>query len=124
MASFLVDESLPRAVTRALASAGHDALDARDAGLRGAPDDQVLGRAKAESRILVTADLDFSNALRFVPGTHPGVLVTRLPPDSSPEAVADRIVSAVGDAGSRIEGSITHHRGDPRPRIRRSSAIA
>jgi predicted nuclease of predicted toxin-antitoxin system len=106
LARFLIDESLPRAVTRVLASAGHEALDARDAGLRGQPDDEVAGRAAAEGRIVVTADLDFSNALRFPPGTHPGIVVARLPADWSPDVLANRIVTAVADAGPRLVGAI------------------
>jgi hypothetical protein len=34
VARFLIDESLPRAVTRELVAAGHDAVDARDVGLQ------------------------------------------------------------------------------------------
>jgi len=36
-AAVLIDESLPRAVGRVLAAAGHDVIDARDVGLRGVP---------------------------------------------------------------------------------------
>jgi predicted nuclease of predicted toxin-antitoxin system len=66
----LVDESLPRAATAVLRAVGHDVVDARDSGLRGASDDEVLARAVGEGRVVVSADLDFANALRFAPGTH------------------------------------------------------
>ena len=79
MAAFLVDESLPRAVTRALVAAGHDVADVRDIGLRGAPDDAIAVHARATHQIVVSGDLDFSNALRFPPGSHPGIVVARLP---------------------------------------------
>jgi len=69
VASFLIDESLPRAVGRALHAAGHDVVDARDVGLRGAADDRVLARAVSERRILMSGDVDFANALRFPPGS-------------------------------------------------------
>jgi predicted nuclease of predicted toxin-antitoxin system len=106
VARFLVDESLPRAVTHALAAAGHDVLDVRDVGLRGATDDAIAARAKAEDRLVVSADLDFANALRFPPRTHPGIIVARLP-DVLPAAdVAERIVSAIGDAVA-LAGAIT-----------------
>jgi predicted nuclease of predicted toxin-antitoxin system len=98
MARFLVDESLPRSVTSALAAAGHDALDARDCGLRGAPDDAVHARAVAEGRILVSGDTDFANTLRFRLGTHPGIVVLRVPNALSPAERARRITEALDSA--------------------------
>jgi len=98
VARFLVDESLPRGVTTALAQAGHDAVDARDCGLRGASDDAVHTRAVADERILVSGDTDFANALRFPPGTHPGIVVLRIPNAWSPAERARRVVDALDDA--------------------------
>jgi predicted nuclease of predicted toxin-antitoxin system len=57
MARFLVDEDLPRSTTSELVAAGHDAVDVRDCGLRGAPDEKVHERAIADARALVTGDL-------------------------------------------------------------------
>jgi predicted nuclease of predicted toxin-antitoxin system len=107
MPRFLVDESLPRAVTRALHAAGHEVVDARDVGLRGHPDAEIAVRAASETRIVVSADLDFGNALAFPPGTHPGVLVTRLPATWAPEQVAARVLTAVAEVGPALEGAIT-----------------
>ncbi|MFH0902429.1 MAG: DUF5615 family PIN-like protein [Pseudomonadota bacterium] len=108
MPRFLVDESLPRAVTRALVRGGHDTLDARDVGLRGKPDEVVAARAVAEQRILVSGDADFSNALRFPPATHPGIVVVRLPDEWSPEARAQRVVTAIDTSGiENLSHSIT-----------------
>lgn len=106
MAAFLVDESLPRAVTRALAVA-HDVLDVRDVGLRGASDDAIAAYARAGLRIVVSGDLDFSNALRFPPGTHPGIVVARLPDVLSPGEMAALIVTAIADVGDDLTGAIT-----------------
>lgn len=107
MAAFLVDESLPRAVTRALVAAGHDVVDVRDVGLRGATDDVIAAHANVESRIVVSGDLDFSNALRFPPGTHPGIVVARLPDAFSPDDMASLIVAAITDVGADLAGAIT-----------------
>jgi predicted nuclease of predicted toxin-antitoxin system len=85
-------------VTTALAQAGHDAVDARDCGLRGASDDAVHTRAVADERILVSGDTDFANALRFPPGTHPGIVVLRIPNAWSPAERARRVVDALDDA--------------------------
>ena len=106
MAAFLVDESLPRAVTRALAAAGHDVVDVRDVGLRGAPDDAIAAWARETSSIVVSYDLDFSNALRFPPGTHPGIVVARLPDAISPTDMAVRIIAAIAAVGADLRGAI------------------
>jgi predicted nuclease of predicted toxin-antitoxin system len=107
VAAFLVDESLPRAVTRALVVAGHDVVDVRDVGLRGATDDAIAARARATSSIVVSGDLDFSNALRFPPGTHPGIVVARLPDAIPPADMAARIVAAIAAVGADLAGAIT-----------------
>ena len=95
MARFLVDESLPRAVTRTLASMGHDTVDVRDAGLRGATDDAIARTASVEGRIVVAGDTDFANALRFPPGTHPGIIVLRLPNAWTSRERAERLTAAL-----------------------------
>lgn len=97
MAAFLVDESLPRIVTRELLAAGHDATDVRDVGLRGAPDDQVFARARSEKRIVISGDVDFANTLRFPPGSHAGIVVLRLPNDWPPAARSQRALLAIAD---------------------------
>jgi predicted nuclease of predicted toxin-antitoxin system len=107
LARFLVDESLPRAVTRALSEAGHDTLDVRDIGLRGATDSVIAAHALAEGRVLVAGDTDFANALRFPPATHPGIVVLRLPNAFAPEERAKRLLSALDPSIlSTLAGSI------------------
>jgi predicted nuclease of predicted toxin-antitoxin system len=107
VARFLVDESLPRAVMRTLVAAGHEVVDVRDIGLRGKSDAEVAARAAAEARIVISGDLDFSNALRFPPGTHPGMVVARLPGTWAPEDAATRIATAIAEAGKALTGAIT-----------------
>lgn len=94
-------------MTRALAAAGHDVADVRDVGLRGAPDDAIAARARETSSVVVSGDLDFSNALRFPPGTHPGIVVARLPDTVSPTDMAARIVETVATLGAALHGAIT-----------------
>ena len=82
-------------MTGALASAGHDTVDVRDAGLRGATDAAIARTAAAEGRIVVAGDTDFANALRFPPGTHPGIIVLRLPNAWTPRERAGRLMAAL-----------------------------
>ena len=56
---FYMDEHVPRAVTEGLRHQGVDVLNAREAGLLGADDEQHLATASSEGRVIVTQDADF-----------------------------------------------------------------
>ena len=73
-----VDENLPSRLVSRLAPLGHNVHTIRDEGLLGAPDFLIWEAAKRERRFLITQDLDFSDARRFAPGTHSGILLVRL----------------------------------------------
>lgn len=60
---FLLDECLSARLTVLLTDAGHDAVHIGDVGLFGAPDDEVMRAAAADSRVLVSADTDFGELL-------------------------------------------------------------
>jgi predicted nuclease of predicted toxin-antitoxin system len=79
---FLVDENLSPRVCDHLNRAGHEAVHVRDEGLRGAPDSQVLARAAADGRILLTADRgDFGRELAHTQALEPSVILLRQLPD-------------------------------------------
>lgn len=75
---FLVDENLPLPIVEALRRQGHDAAWVRgDA--PGSADDQVLARATAEGRVLVTADKDFGDLVFDAGlGAGSGIILLRL----------------------------------------------
>jgi len=95
-----LDENLPTSVVPRLASLGFDVDTVLDENLGGRSDDTVWAAAQSEQRFLVTQDLDFSDARRFAPGTHAGVLIVRLP-DSEQWRVADHLVAWFSDADAR-----------------------
>jgi predicted nuclease of predicted toxin-antitoxin system len=49
-----------------------------DEGLSGSNDAELWRAAQREQRLLITQDLDFSDARRFAPGTHHGIVLIRL----------------------------------------------
>jgi len=68
VAKFLVDEDLPRSLARELRQAGIDAVDARDAGLRGHPDLVSLRRSlnRERARYVVIAEMAVTEDRAFL----------------------------------------------------------
>lgn len=75
---FKIDENLPAEAATLFRSAGHEAATVGDQGLAGASDTTVAERIQAERRVLVTADLDFSDIRAYPPADYSGLLVLRL----------------------------------------------
>jgi predicted nuclease of predicted toxin-antitoxin system len=73
-----LDENLPLGLALVLRSLTHDVHTVVEEGLSGCEDSELWKVAQSESRFLITQDLDFSDARRFTPGTHKGLLLVRL----------------------------------------------
>lgn len=74
---FLVDECTGPAVARWLREQSHDVFSVFEEA-RGATDDDVLQRAAAEERILITNDKDFGEKVYRSEQPHHGVIFLRL----------------------------------------------
>ena len=94
---FLTDMGISPATARWLREAGHDAAHLRDEGLQRLPDRDVLARAKAEDRILLTADLDFGYLLAMSGQGTPSVILFRLT-DMTPLQVQHRLDDALSQS--------------------------
>jgi len=92
---FLVDEDMPRSTAEVLRQAEHEAEDARDVGLRGHSDQEVFDHAQVQGAILVTADKDFANILRFPLGSHAGIIVVRVPDRLPTQRVNEELLQAL-----------------------------
>jgi predicted nuclease of predicted toxin-antitoxin system len=100
--NLLANENCPRLIVDALAAAGHDVLWVRTAA-PGLPDPDVLARAVAESRLLVTFDKDFGElAFHYgLPATC-GVVLLRISladPDAAAALVVKTLASRTDWAG-------------------------
>jgi predicted nuclease of predicted toxin-antitoxin system len=90
----LADENFPRSAVEALRSRGHDVLWVRTS-LPGISDNDVLARAAADSRLLVTFDKDFGEmAFRAKLPIDVGIVLFRIPPISA-TTVARAVVSVL-----------------------------
>lgn len=83
-----LDENLPEVLAESLQSLGHDVDTVPTEGLKGRNDQVIWETAQAESRFLITQDLDFSNIHQFTPGTHAGILLVRLHAPSRQNLIA------------------------------------
>jgi predicted nuclease of predicted toxin-antitoxin system len=104
---FLVDEDMARSTAVTLRQAGHEAEDVRDVGLRGHSDQEVFDRAQAQGAILVTADKDFANILRFPLGSHAGIIVVRVPDRLPTQRVNEELLQALARLkGQKLTGAL------------------
>lgn len=65
-------------VTSWLNSHGHDATHLRDEGLQRLPNGDIFEKAIAESRVIVTFDLDFGEIVALSKGRKTGVILFRV----------------------------------------------
>ena len=77
-----LDENLPLALQSGLNALGHDVHSVFDENLAGEPDDKIWYACTVEERFLITQDLDFSDARKYPPGTHAGIMILRVADDS------------------------------------------
>jgi predicted nuclease of predicted toxin-antitoxin system len=61
-----------------LNSQGHEATHLRDEGLQRLPNGEIFDKAIAESRVIVTFDLDFGEIVALSKGRKTGVILFRL----------------------------------------------
>ena len=73
-----LDENLPFRLATRLKEFGHDVHTVHEERLIGHPDSEIWAAAQKESRFLITQDMDFSDARKFAPGAHFGLLLVRL----------------------------------------------
>jgi predicted nuclease of predicted toxin-antitoxin system len=73
-----LDENVTTGIIPALKNFGHDVETSNEEGLTGKPDSDIWSAAQSEARFLITQDMDFSDARKFAPATHHGILLLRL----------------------------------------------
>jgi predicted nuclease of predicted toxin-antitoxin system len=83
---FLVDACAGGLLARALREDGHNVVDLLDGGGLGVADEEILDRALAEGRVLITVDKDFGALIFLERRSHAGVI--RLPDCRVAERIA------------------------------------
>jgi predicted nuclease of predicted toxin-antitoxin system len=81
---------------------GHDALHLREQDLQRLPNGEIFAKAIAESRIILTFDLDFGEIAALAHGRKASVVVFRLH-NTRTAHVLDRLASILADCSSPLE---------------------
>lgn len=88
---------MPRSTAKILREHGYDALDIRDHGLRGSPDEVIYQFAQEKQSVLITWDMHFSNILRFPIGKHFGIVIIHFPNEIPNEEINRQIAKRFMD---------------------------
>ena len=104
---FLIDENLSPLVATGLSEAGHDAIHIRDLGMGSAEDSAVMDRARAESRVVVSADTDFGTVLAASGANQPSVVLIRRSADRRAARVVQLLLVNLAEIEQALgEGAI------------------
>jgi predicted nuclease of predicted toxin-antitoxin system len=82
-----LDQMLPLEVAQALRKEGHDVMRASEVGQARADDYEILQKAIADNRILVTLDEHFGDWVILPLSKHPGVIRLKIQPTTSKNAI-------------------------------------
>lgn len=82
------------ATIQALRQLGYDAVHLREQDLHTLPDDEILLKASAENRIVLTFDLDFGELLAVSGNNTPSVILFRMR-NQTPAAVTPRLLEVL-----------------------------
>lgn len=102
---WLADECVDAPLVRQLREAGHDVAYIVE-GDAGATDAEIISRAQAESRLLLTEDKDFGELAFRWGRSVPGVVMLRIEPDNHP-LKGTRLNAAIARFGDALFGRFT-----------------
>ena len=115
---FLVDANLSPRVATLLTAAGHDAVAVRDLGLATASDDDILDRALADDRVIVSHDTDFGTLLAIRRQTRPSFVLIRSSDPLTADQVAELLLVNLATMAEDLDAGaiVTFARGHLRSR--------
>jgi predicted nuclease of predicted toxin-antitoxin system len=114
----LADLGVSMTTVRDLRTAGHEVLHLREQALHRLPDPQILDKARAEGRVVLTFDLDFGDLLAAGGESGPSVIICRLS-NETPASVTPRVAQVLIECVGDLERGAVVVVEDTRYRVRR-----
>lgn len=102
MIRFLLDMGLAQSTAEHLRALGHDVVHLHDQGLERLPDDQIVAKAEAEGRTIITHDLDFGRIVALSRRTVPSVVTLRLT-NMTPARVSIALEAVLSEATAAVD---------------------
>ena len=115
---FLADMCVALRIIEWLRNEGHDACHLREEGLQRAPDGDIFAKAAAESRIVITFDLDFGEIIALSGSRSVSVILFRLY-NTRTAHVIERLQSVLEHCGQALERGAVIVVEESRHRVRR-----
>jgi len=114
---FLCDMGVASSVAEWLRSEGHDAVHLREQDLQTLPNGQIFAKARDESRVAITFDLDFGEIVAASGTVVPSVIVFRLR-NARAQHVIERLRKVLGDSAAALQSGAVITVEESRHRIR------
>ncbi|HZF38861.1 MAG TPA: DUF5615 family PIN-like protein [Blastocatellia bacterium] len=91
--NLLIDENMPRSLAGELSTLGFNVQDARDIGLPGRPDDEILRMAATMDAIIITRDRGFTYEKNWPLDFTAGVIFVNLPDDTPASVIKAKVTN-------------------------------
>ncbi|MCK4343489.1 MAG: DUF5615 family PIN-like protein [Phycisphaerae bacterium] len=114
---FLADMGVNLRVVEWLRREGHDANHLRDEGLHRMPNGDIFTKAIAESRVILTFDLDFGEIAALTAGRKASIVVFRLHNTTAPHVI-DRLATVLAVSSDALERGVVVVVEETRHRVR------
>lgn len=115
---FLADAGVSPKTVEFLKQLGHEAVHVRTLRLQRAPDSELVNRARADSSVVLTFDLDFGEVLALGVLDKPSVIIFRLA-DERADSVNHRLSTVLAERLAEIESGALILVEDTRYRVRK-----
>ena len=115
---FLADAGVSPKTVEFLKQLGHEAIHVRTLGLQRAPDLVLVERARADSSVVVTFDLDFGDILALGVLDKPSAIIFRLANERA-DSVNQRLSAVLAERLADLESGVLIVVEDTRYRVRK-----
>lgn len=115
---FLADAGISPRTVEFLTQLGHEAIHVRTRGLERAADSEIVERARADSSVILTFDLDFGEVLALGIVDTPSVIIFRLA-DERADSVNQRLSVVLAERLAELRSGALILVEDARYRVRK-----